>query len=203
MTAPPTSTPVERKTVVIAEDESLIRMDLEEILQESGYDVLAACGRADDALELVRTLRPDVAVLDIRMPGGDGLAVARLLTAERVAAVVMLTSYSMTEMVNEATEAGVHGYVVKPFQGRDVVAAIEVAHSVFTASQSLVERAERAEKALETRKLLDRAKGHLQDSHQMSESDAFRFIQRAAMAQRAHMSKVAQQVLAGTLTPEE
>jgi response regulator NasT len=188
-----------RRTVVVAEDESIIRMDLTEILEEQGYEVLAACGRGDEAIELVRTLRPDVALLDIKMPVMDGLTAARAIAAEHLAAVVILTSFSQPELVGEASSAGVDGYVVKPFQASDVVPAIEVAHARFVERVDLRERAEKATVALENRKILDRAKGLLMDRNGVGEQVAFRFLQSTAMSTRSSLAEVAQRVIDGTL----
>ncbi len=193
------STTGPRRTVVIAEDESIIRMDLKEILEEQGYEVLAACGRGDEAIELVRSLRPDVAILDIKMPGMDGLTAARAIASERLSAVVILTSFSQPELVGEASAAGVDGYVVKPFQASDVVPAIEVAHARFEERVDLRERADKATQALENRKLLDRAKGLIMDQHSVGEQVAFRFLQSSAMSSRTSIADVARQVIDGSL----
>ena len=190
------------KTVVIAEDESIIRMDLAEILEENGYEVLAACGRGDEAIELVRSLRPDVAVLDIKMPGMDGLTAARAIATESLSAIVILTSFSQPELVGEATSAGVDGYVVKPFQATDVIPAVEVAHARFRERVGLKATAEAATQALENRKIIDRAKGKLMDEQSISEQAAFRFLQRSAMSSRTSMPEVARAVLDGVTTYE-
>jgi AmiR/NasT family two-component response regulator len=127
--------------VVVAEDEAIIRMDLRELLGEEGYDVVAECGRGDEAVELVRTHQPDVALLDIKMPGMDGISAAREISADRLAAVVLVTAFSQRELIEEAGDAGVHGYVVKPFERHDLVPAIEVALARFKAEQALVDQA--------------------------------------------------------------
>ncbi|MCZ7630400.1 MAG: response regulator [Microthrixaceae bacterium] len=188
--------------VVVAEDEAIIRMDLKELLQEEGYEVVGEAGRGDLALSLVTEHRPDVALLDIKMPGMDGISVARRINAERICAVVLVTAFSQRELIDEATDAGVHGYVVKPFERHDLVPAIEVALARFEAERLLVEQVANAEERLEVRKLLDRAKGHLMDVHSMSEKDAFGFIQRTAMTSRRQMRNVAEDILSGVLTPE-
>lgn len=190
------------RTVVIAEDESIIRLDLAEILEENGFSVIGQTGRGDEAVELVRSLRPDAAVLDIKMPGMDGLTAARQIGTEKLSAVVILTSFSQAELVSEATAAGVGAYVVKPFQASDVVPALEIAISRFADLMTATERAAAAEEALETRKVIDRAKGILMDGHSMSERDAFTFLQRTAMGERRQMRAVAAEVVAGTLTPD-
>lgn len=177
-------------------------MDLKELLQEEGYEVVGEAGRGDLALSLVTEHRPDVALLDIKMPGMDGISVARRINAERICAVVLVTAFSQRELIDEATDAGVHGYVVKPFERHDLVPAIEVALARFQAERLLAEQVANAEERLEVRKLLDRAKGHLMDAHSMSEQDAFGFIQRTAMTSRRQMRNVAEDILSGVLTPE-
>ena len=127
-------------TIVVAEDEAIIRMDLTELLQEEGYDVVGECGRGDEAVRLVRELRPDVALLDIKMPGQDGISAAREISAERLSAVVLVTAFSQRELIEEASDAGVHGYVVKPFERHDLAPAIEVAISRFRAEGLLVDQ---------------------------------------------------------------
>ncbi len=187
--------------VVVAEDEAIIRMDLRELLQEEGYEVVAECGRGDEAVELVRTHQPDVALLDIKMPGLDGISAARQISAERLAAVVLVTAFSQRELIEEASDAGVHGYVVKPFERHDLAPAIEVAIARFRAEKQLAEQATDAAERLENRKTLDRAKGKLMDGHGLSEQAAFDFIQKTAMTSRRSMKVVADEILAGSLTP--
>lgn len=188
--------------VVVAEDEAIIRMDLKELLQEEGYEVVGEAGRGDVALSQVTEQRPDVALLDIKMPGMDGISVARRINAERLCAVVLVTAFSQRELIDEATDAGVHGYVVKPFERHDLVPAIEVALARFQAERLLAEQIANAEERLEVRKLVDRAKGHLMDAHSMSEKDAFGFIQRTAMASRRQMRNVAEDIISGAVAPE-
>ncbi len=187
--------------VVVAEDEAIIRMDLRELLGEEGYDVVAECGRGDEAVELVRTHQPDVALLDIKMPGMDGISAAREIAADRLAAVVLVTAFSQRELIEEAGDAGVHGYVVKPFERHDLVPAIEVALARFRTEQNLVDQATSAEQRLESRKVIDRAKGALMDGSGLSEQAAFDFIQKTAMQTRRTMRDVAQGVLDGELRP--
>ncbi len=188
--------------VVVAEDEAIIRMDLQELLAEEGYEVVGEAGRGDTALALVTQERPDVALLDIKMPGMDGISVARKINDERICAVVLVTAFSQRELIEEATDAGVHGYVVKPFERHDLVPAIEVALARFQAERLLAEQVANAEERLEVRKLVDRAKGHLMDAHSMSEQDAFGFIQRTAMTSRRQMRNVSEDILSGVLVPE-
>jgi len=187
--------------VVVAEDEAIIRMDLQELLQEEGYDVVGECGRGDEAVRLVRELRPDVALLDIKMPGMDGISAAREISADRLAAVVLVTAFSQRELIEEAGDAGVHGYVVKPFERHDLVPAIEIALSRFRAESLLVEQVTTAEGRLEARRTIDRAKGVLMDRHGLNEQAAYDFIQKSAMSSRRQMRDVAQDVVDGELVP--
>ena len=187
--------------VVVAEDEAIIRMALQELLQEEGYDVVGECGRGDEAVRLVRELRPDVALLDIKMPGMDGISAAREISADRLAAVVLVTAFSQRELIEEAGDAGVHGYVVKPFERHDLVPAIEIALSRFRAESLLVEQVTTAEGRLEARRTIDRAKGVLMDRHGLNEQAAYDFIQKSAMSSRRQMRDVAQDVVDGELVP--
>src|SRR5690606_1957208 len=142
--------------VVIAEDEAIIRLDLKETLQEEGYEIVGETGRGDEAVELVRTLEPDVAILDIKMPGLDGLSVARQIADERLAAVLILTAFSQRDLIEEARDAGALAYLVKPFQRSELVPAIEISLGRFRELRALEEQAESLEERLETRKILDR-----------------------------------------------
>lgn len=187
--------------VVIAEDEAIIRLDLKETLEEEGYEVVGETGRGDEAVELVRQLRPDVAILDIKMPGLDGLSAAREIAGERGAAVLILTAFSQRDLIERARDAGALAYLVKPFQKADLFPAIEVALGRFNELKDLHEQATSLEDQLETRKVVDRAKGQLMDKHGLSESAAFSFIQKTAMKERATMRVVAQRVLDGDLKP--
>lgn len=187
--------------VVIAEDEAIIRLDLKETLEEEGYDVVGETGRGDEAVDLVRELAPDVAILDIKMPGLDGLSAAREIAGERRAAVLILTAFSQRDLIERARDAGALAYLVKPFQKTELLPAIEVALGRFKEMKSLHDQATSLEEQLETRKLVDRAKGLLMDRHSLSESTAFSFIQKTAMRDRETMRTVAQRVIDGTLAP--
>lgn len=187
--------------VVIAEDEAIIRLDLREILTDEGYDVVAETGRGDEAIELVREHRPDLAILDIKMPGVDGLTAAREIASERLAAVLILTAFSQRDLIQQARDAGALAYLVKPFQASDLVPAIEVALGRFGEMKTLHEQTENLEERLETRKVVDRAKGLLMDHHGLSESDAFSFVQKTAMHRRTSMRQVSEDLIAGTLSP--
>ena len=188
--------------VVIAEDEAIIRLDLKETLEEEGYEVVGETGRGDKAVDLVRELRPDLAILDIKMPGMDGIEAARLITKDRICGVLVLTAFSQREVIEQARDAGALAYLVKPFQKTDLVPAIEVAIARFREMQALNGEVDALEEQLEARKSIDRAKGILIDQCSMSESDAYGFIQRGAMNYRATMKAVADMVIAGTLRPE-
>ncbi len=189
------------KTVVIAEDEPLIRLDLRESLTEVGYNVVGEAGDGMEAIEMTRDLRPDVAILDIKMPRLDGLAAASDIVSERLAAVVILTAFSQRDLVEQATQVGAMAYLIKPYQQTELVPAIELAVARFRELVALSEQTESLSDQLETRKLVDRAKGVLMDAHSMAEQDAFRFLQTTAMSKRLQMKDVAEKVLAGDLTP--
>lgn len=188
--------------VVIAEDEAIIRMDLRETLEEEGYQVVGETGRGDQAVDLVRELQPDLAVLDIKMPGMDGLEAARVINDERICGVLMLTAFSQREVVEEARDAGALAFLVKPFQKSDLVPAIEVAMGRFRELQALSGEIDALGEQLESRKIIDRAKGVLMDEIGLSESDAFAFIQSTAMRERTRMRAVADRILDGSLRPK-
>ena len=187
--------------VVIAEDETIIRLDLKEILEEEGYEVVGETGRGDEVVDLVKSTQPDLAILDIRMPGMDGLTAAREITSERRAAVLILTAFSQRNLIEEARDAGALAYLVKPFQTNELIPAIEVALGRFAEMKALEQENKNLEEQLETRRWVDRAKGMLMDRHGMSEADAFRFIQQAAMRERQTMRVVAKRIVDGELSP--
>lgn len=187
--------------IVIAEDEAIIRLDLRETLEEEGYIVVADTGRGDGAIELVRQHKPDVAIFDIKMPGLDGLDAARVVSAEKICPVVMLTAFSQREVIEQARDAGALAYLVKPFQKTDLVPAIELAIGRFRELMTLSGERDALGEQLELRKLLDRAKGLLIDKFSMTEQSAFDFIQKNAMSTRAKMVDVANQILNGQITP--
>jgi response regulator NasT len=187
--------------VVLAEDEAIIRLDLKEILEEENYEVVGETGRGDHAIDLVRELRPDLAILDIKMPGMDGLTAARAIAGERLAAVLILTAFSQHDLVDQARDAGALAYLVKPFQKSDLIPAIEMALGRFEQIVSLEhENADLAER-LEARKIIDRAKGRLMDEHSLTEASSWRFLQKAAMDSRRKIHEVARDVVDGNLTP--
>lgn len=187
--------------VVIAEDEGIIRLDLKETLEEEGYDVVGETGRGDEAVQLVKDLEPDVAILDIKMPGMDGLSAAREIAGERRAAVLILTAFSQRDLVEQARDAGALAYLVKPFQRSDLLPAVEVAMGRFNELKALHDQTASLEEQLETRKIVDRAKGQLMDRQRLGEADAFDFIQKTAMRERSTMKAIAEQVISGDLVP--
>ncbi len=187
--------------VVIAEDEAIIRMDLRETLEEEGYDVVGETGRGDEAVELVRGLRPDLAILDIKMPGMDGIEAARIIAGEKICGILILTAFSQREVIEQARDVGALAFLVKPFQKSDLVPAIEVAIGRFGELRNLSGEIDALGEQLATRKLIDRAKGVLMDRHAMSEQEAFTYIQREAMRNRRKMRDVSSDLLDGTLVP--
>ena len=187
--------------VVVAEDEAIIRLDLKEILEEEGYEVVGETGRGDEAVQLVRDLSPDLAILDIKMPGMDGLAAAREIAGERRAAVLILTAFSQRDLIEQARDSGALAYLVKPFQKSELIPAIEVALGRFKETRALEEEVHSLQESLETRKLVDRGKGILMDKYKMSEADAFGFIQKSAMRERVTMKEIARRIIDGELTP--
>jgi response regulator NasT len=196
------------KRVVIAEDEAIIRLDLKEILEAEGYEVVGETGRGDEAVELVAQTHPDLAILDVKMPGIDGIEAARRISADFKVAVLILTAFSQRNLIEEARDAGVAAYLVKPFQRAELVPAITVAIARFDEYRAIEEEHARLsdevatlEDKLTTRRLVDRAKGVLMDRDGMGEAEAFSFIQRAAMDRRVRMQQVAQEIIEGAVTP--
>lgn len=181
--------------VLVAEDEALIRLDLVEMLREEGYDVVGEAGDGAEAVRLTRELRPGLVMMDIKMPGTDGLEAASTIAAERLAPVVMLTAFSQRDLVEKARDAGAMAYLVKPFSSSDVVPAIELAASRYTEVAALEAEVAGLTERLETRKAVERAKGLLMARKKMTEPDAFRWIQRTAMDRRTTMKAVADAVV--------
>ena len=181
--------------VVIADDESIIRMDLKTLLEEMGHDVAGEAADGQKALNLARTLKPDVVIMDIKMPVMDGLDAAKIISEEKIAPVVLLTAYSQKDLIERAKDAGVFGYLVKPFQESDLVPAIEIAIARYLEAQELEESLGDLEGKLETRKIVDRAKGILMDKYKMGEADAFRRIQQQSMNQRRSMKEIAEAII--------
>jgi AmiR/NasT family two-component response regulator len=185
------------RRVVLAEDEALIRLDLKEMLEEEGYEIVAEAGDGESAVRLAGEHRPDLVVLDIKMPGLDGLSAAKRISEERLGPVLILTAFSQKDLVERAAQAGAMGYLVKPFQKGDLVPAIELAMARYGEMQALESEVADLSERLETRKLVDRAKGVLMDRYSMREADAFRFLQKTAMDRRLAMGEVARRVVEG------
>ena len=198
----PTNAPDQppRPRVLIAEDEALIRLDLAEMLREEGYQVVGEAGDGQEAVELAETLKPDLVIMDVKMPRRDGIDAAAEIAAKRIAPVVVLTAFSQRDLVEKARDAGAMAYLVKPFSITDLVPAIEVALSRFAEIAQLEREVADLGERLESRKLIERAKGLLQAAHGMTEPEAFGWMQRAAMDRRTTMKRVAEVVLE-TLTP--
>jgi len=183
--------------IVIAEDEAIIRMDLREMLEEEGYEIVGEAADGDEAMRLAEQLRPDLVILDIVMPETDGLTAAEHIVEQELAAVLILTAFSHRDKVARATRAGVMAYLVKPFDKADLVPAIEVAVQRWNEARVLANESKNLTERLETRKLVERAKGVLRDRHGLSEEDAFRLIQRISMERGMPMRKVSERLLDG------
>jgi two-component system, response regulator PdtaR len=190
-------------SVVIAEDEAIVRLDLKEILLSAGYEVVGETGRGDEAVQLVEQHQPDLAILDVKMPGMDGIRAAREITSRHQVAVLLLTAFSQRDLIEEARDSGVAAYLVKPFQPRELLPAI--ADVLARARQEWAIEAEQSADAAEdkivTRRIVDEAKQILMDRDGLPENEAFSFIQRTAMQTRALMRDVAQRVVDGSLNP--
>jgi response regulator NasT len=183
--------------IVIAEDEAIIRMDLREMLEEEGYEVVGEAADGNEVMRLAEQLRPDLVILDIVMPETDGLTAAEHIVEQELAAVLILTAFSHRDKVARATRAGVMAYLVKPFDKADLVPAIEVAVQRWNEARVLANESKNLTERLETRKLVERAKGVLRDRHGLSEEDAFRLIQRISMERGMPMRKVSERLLDG------
>lgn len=183
------------RRVLIAEDEALIRMDLSEMLREEGYDVVGEAGDGQEAVELAESLHPDLVIMDVKMPRRDGIDAATEIAAKRIAPIVILTAFSQRDLVEKARDAGAMAYLVKPFSASDLIPAIELAMSRFAEITGLESEVADLSERLETRKLVERAKGLLQANHAMTEPEAFAWMQRAAMDRRTTMKRVAEVVL--------
>ena len=191
-TAPSSST---AKRVIVAEDESLIRIDVVETLRDNGFEVIAEAADGEKAVALAEELKPDLVVMDVKMPLMDGISAAEILTKKKIAPVVLLTAFSQRELVERASEAGALAYVVKPFTPNDLIPAIDIALGRYAQIQALEEEVADMAERLETRKVLDRAKGILNNTMGLTEPEAFRWIQKASMDRRLTMKEVAQTVI--------
>ena len=186
---------MERTRVIIADDESIVRTDLKEMLTTLNYLVVGEVGDGQSAVNLARELKPDVMLMDIKMPDMDGIEAAKILTEEQIAPVVLLTAYSQKDLVDRAKEAGVVGYLVKPFREADLLPAIEVALARFSEFKQINQEVHDLQDALETRKSVDRAKGILMDAQGLEEQEAFRRIQKMSMNTRKPMKEVAEAII--------
>jgi response regulator NasT len=190
-----TPTPRAKTRVIVAEDESLIRIDIVEILRDNGFDVVGEAADGEKAVALAEELRPDVVVMDVKMPLLDGISAAEILTKRHIAPVVLLTAFSQRELVERAAEAGALAYVVKPFTPNDLIPAIDIALTRYQQITALEDEISDLSERLETRKVLDRAKGILNDTMGLTEPESFRWIQKASMDRRLSMREVAQTVI--------
>ena len=186
---------MERIRVIIADDESVIRADLREILTNLGYLVVGEVGDGQSAVNVARELKPDVVIMDIKMPDLDGIEAAKILTQEKVAPVLLLTAYSQRDLIDRAKEAGVVGYLVKPFREQEIVPAIEIALERFKEFRELEKEVGNLRETLETRKVVDRAKGLLMDQQGLTEAEAFRKIQKMSMNTRKPMKEIAEAII--------
>jgi AmiR/NasT family two-component response regulator len=184
-----------RARILIAEDEAIIRLDLREMLEEEGYEVVGEAGDGETALQLAEDLRPDLAILDIKMPGMDGLTAAARINEGEMSAVLILTAFSQRDLVEQANKAGAMAYLVKPFDKHDLMPAVELAMARWAEAKALAGESRDLSERLKTRKLVERAKGVLMQQHGLSEQDSFRSIQKLAMQQRKSMAEVAEQLL--------
>jgi response regulator NasT len=185
------------RRILLAEDEAIIRLDLAEMLAEAGYEVVGQAGNGEKAVELATTLRPDLVIMDVKMPVLDGITAAEQIGKARICPVVMLTAFSQTELVERARDAGVMAYIVKPFTAQDVTPAIDIALSRWGELKALEAEVADLGERLETRKAVDRAKGVLMTKLKLTEAEAFRWIQKTAMDRRMGMREVAEAVVAG------
>ncbi len=183
------------KRVIVAEDESLIRIDIVETLRDHGFEIVAEASDGEKAVALAEELRPDLVVMDVKMPLMDGISAAEILTKKKIAPVVLLTAFSQRELVERASEAGALAYVVKPFTPNDLIPAIDIALGRYAQIQALEDEVADMAERLETRKILDRAKGILNNTMGLTEPEAFRWIQKASMDRRLTMKEVAQTVI--------
>jgi AmiR/NasT family two-component response regulator len=186
---------LKRTRILIADDESLILMDLREMLTNLGYLVVGEANDGRSAVNMARELRPDLVIMDIKMPDMDGIEAAQVLTAEKIAPVLLLTAYSQQDLIDRAKDAGVVGYLVKPFRESNLAPAVEITLSRFQEFQTVQKEVDDLKEALETRKVVDRAKGILMDTQGLTEQDAFRRIQKMSMNMRRPMKDIAEAIV--------
>ncbi|HEX2240999.1 MAG TPA: response regulator [Actinomycetota bacterium] len=184
-----------RPKILIAEDEAIIRLDLKEMLEEEGLEVVGEAADGDAAIRLARERDPDLVIMDIKMPGTDGLSAAQTIVRDDLAAVLILTAFSQRDLVQRAAEAGAMAYLVKPFQKSDLMPAIDIAMARYAELAAVKKESAELSDQLATRKVVDRAKGKLMDQQSLSEADAFRHIQKRAMDERRSMKAVAEEIL--------
>jgi two-component system, response regulator PdtaR len=194
---PPAAAAPSGRRVLVAEDEAIIRLDLAEMLGEAGYDVVGQAGDGEQAVAMALDLKPDIVIMDVKMPVMDGITAAEQIGKERICPVVMLTAFSQTELVERARDAGVMAYIVKPFTASDLTPALDIALSRWAELKTLEAEVADLGDRLETRKAVDRAKGVLMTKLKITEADAFRWIQKTAMDRRMGMREVADAVIAG------
>lgn len=187
---------IQKLRIVLADDEALIRLDLREMLTEAGHEIVGEAADGQEAVRLAQELRPDIVIMDVKMPVMDGLAAAKQITEAEIAPVLLLTAYSQQDIVARATEAGVIAYLVKPVREQQLFPAVEVAVSRFRAWQELGRELDELKESLATRKLVDRAKGILMAAHHMTEQEAYRKMQQFSMAKRISLKKLAEEIIA-------
>ena len=187
---------MEKLKVLIADDEALIRLDVREMLTEAGHTVVAEAKNGDDAIKFVRELKPDFVIMDVKMPGSDGINASKVIVDEQLAPVLLLTAYSQNDIVSKANDAGVLAYLVKPVREEQLFPAMEIAYSRFKEIRALGLELESLKSSLATRKLLDRAKGILMDAHGFTEAEAYRKMQQYSMNQRITIKELAEAIIA-------
>ncbi|MCH3915026.1 MAG: response regulator [Acidaminococcaceae bacterium] len=189
---------MKKLNILIVDDEALIRMDVKEMLTEAGHTVIGEGASGEDAIQLTRKLHPDFIIMDVKMPGMGGIAAAKTIIEEGIAPVLLLTAYSQTDIVEQANDAGVLAYLVKPIREEQLFPAIDVAYERFKEMQGLNKELENLKSSLETRKLLDRAKGIIMDTYKLNEKDAYRKMQKYCMNKRITMKQLAESILSAT-----
>ena len=187
---------MEKMRVIVADDETIIRLDIKEMLTEAGHNVVAEAADGEEAVKLAAELKPDLVIMDVKMPKMDGITAARLINDKHIAPVLLLTAYSQTDLIEKAKDAGVLAYLVKPIREEQLFPAIEIARSRFAEIKTLGEELDYLKESLETRKLLDRAKGILMAAHNITEAEAYRTMQQYSMNQRITLKELAEAIIA-------